>query len=180
MLTRSRAEEIEKRVAALAREHATSDPELLAERMGIMLDYAEHPHLLGFCGVMLDIPFIALNSRVDDNTLRCACAHELGHLALEHPLDDALRIVRGSELANMESEMEAEANCFAAALLISDDDALEAICEYGDARAIAAELCVCPELFAAKARLLQLKGHDVRVPDLRNIGSWRDRGLSAD
>lgn len=175
MLSLSRAEEIERRAAELAKEHGTSDPELLAERMGIMLDYAEHPHLLGFCGVMLEVPFIALNSRADDNTLRCACAHELGHLALGHTLGDDLRVVRGSELANMEADMEAEANCFAAALLVSDDDAMEAIREYGDARAAAAELCICPELFAAKARILQLKGYKVQVPDLRNIGSWRDK-----
>jgi len=175
MISLSRAEEIELRAAELAREHGTSDPELLAERMGIMLDYAEHPHLLGFCGVMLDVPFIALNSRADDNTLRCACAHELGHLALGHMLGDELRVVRGSELANMEAEMEAEANCFAAALLASDEDAIDAIREYGDAQSAAAQLCICPELFAAKARILQLKGYPVQAPDMRAIGSWRDK-----
>lgn len=175
MLTRFRAEEIERRAAELVQEHGTSDPELLAERMGIMLDYAEHPSLLGFCGIMLDVPFIALNSRADDDTLRCACAHELGHMALGHALNDDLRIIRGSELANMEAGLEAEANCFAAALLVSDEDALETIHEYGDAQAIAAELRICPELFAAKARLLQLKGYNVHVPDMRNIGSWRER-----
>ena len=174
MLSLTRAEEIERRAAELVKEHGTSDPELLAERMGIMLDYAEHPHLLGFCGVMLDVPFIALNSRADNDTLRCACAHELGHIALGHPLGDDLRVVRGTELANMEAEMEAEANCFAAALLVSDEDAMEAIREYGDAHAIAAELRICPELFAAKARLLQLKGYKVQPPDLRQIGAWRE------
>lgn len=174
MLSLSRAEEIERRAAELAKEHGTADPELLAERMGIMLDYAEHPHLLGFCGIMLEVPFIALNSRADDNTLRCACAHELGHLALGHLLGEDLRVVRGTELANMEADMEAEANCFAAALLASDEDAIEAIREYGDARAAAAELCICPELFAAKARILQLKGYPIQPPDMRQIGSWRD------
>ena len=166
LLSLSRAKQIERRAAELAKEHGTSDPELLAERMGIMLDYAEHPHLLGFCGIML-------NSRADDHTLRCACAHELGHMALEHPLGDDLRVVRGTELANMEAEMEAEANCFAAALLVSDDDAMEAIREYGDARAAAADLCICPELFAAKARILQLKGYAVQAPDMRQIGAWQ-------
>lgn len=175
MLSQERAREIEEKALSLSREHGTSDPELLAERMGIMLDYAEHPRLLGFCGVMLDVPFIALNSRADDNTLRCACAHELGHLALGHPLGNELRIVRSGELSNMESDLEAEANCFAAALLVSDSDALEAIREYGDMHAIAAELCICPELLAAKAKLLHLKGYDVRVPDMRSIGAWRDR-----
>ena len=174
LLSLSRAKQIERSAAQLVKEHGTSDPELLAERMGIMLDYAEHPHLLGFCGVMLDVPFIALNSRADDHTLRCACAHELGHMALEHPLGDDLRVVRNTELANMEADMEAEANCFAAALLVSDDDAMEAIREYGDARAAAAELCICPELFAAKARILQLKGYAVQAPDMRQIGSWQD------
>ncbi len=169
MLSRVRAEEIEQRAASLAKEHATADPEMLAERMGIMLDYAEHPHLMGFCGEMLDVPFIALNSRLDDDTLRCVCAHELGHLALGHPLGDDLRVVRGGELSNMEAEMEAEANCFAAALLTDDDDAMEAIREYGDFRAVAAELRICVELMAAKAKLLRLKGYDVAVPDLKNL-----------
>ncbi|MDO4740749.1 MAG: ImmA/IrrE family metallo-endopeptidase [Eubacteriales bacterium] len=174
MLTILRAEEIQRRAAELAKEHGTADPELLAERMGIMLDYAEHPHLLGFCGVMLGVPFIALNSRTDDDTLRCACAHELGHLALEHPLDGELRVIRSTELANMEATMEAEANCFAAALLAGDEEAIEAIREYGDARAAAAELRICPELFAAKVRLLQLKGYPVQTPEL-SAGAWHER-----
>ena len=46
--------------------------------------------------------------------------------------------------------------------------------EYGDAQAIAAELRICLELFAAKARILQLKGYKVQPPDLRQIGAWRE------
>ncbi len=173
LLTRERAEEIARMAAKLAKKHGTSVPEQLAESMGILVDYADHPSLLGFCGKMLGEPFIALNSRADDDTLRCACAHELGHLVLGHVTGEELRVVRATELSNMEAQMEAEANCFAAELLISDGDALEAIREYGDAARAAASLYVRPELFAAKMRVLRLRGHAVRVPEGREIGSWR-------
>ena len=173
MLTRERAEEIARTAKKLAREHGTSVPDQLAESMGIMVDYADHPSLLGFCGYMLGEPFIALNSRADDDTLRCACAHELGHMALGHITGEELRVMRATELGNMEAEMEAEANCFAAELLVGDEDALEAIREYRDAARAAASLYIRPELFAAKMRLLRLKGYPVRVPAMRNIGSWR-------
>lgn len=173
MLSRTRAEEIESVAASLAREHGTADPELLAERMGIMLDYAHHPRLMGFCGRAYDVPYIALNSRLDDDTLRCVCAHELGHLALAHPLDADLHTVRSSELCNMEAAMESEANCFAAALLIPDADALEAIREYGSLQAIASALCVCVELLVAKLKLLRTKGFAVSVPDMRAMGAWK-------
>ena len=158
MLTRSRAEEIERRAAELAREHGTSDPELLAERMGIMLDYAEHPSLLGFCGIMLDVPFIALNSRTDDNTLRCACAHELGHYLL-HSAIAKEQALKEFEIFNMKNKVEYDANIFAAHLLIDEEEAIALMRNGCDVFRTAMELRVNPNLLNIKLSELNSMGH---------------------
>ena len=100
-------------------------------------------------------------------------AHELGHLVLGHVKLAGMRAGRTEDLTNLTSRMEAEANCFAAALLISDEDALNAIRTYCELSRAAASLYVCPELLQAKARILSAKGCAVIVPELPSSAAWK-------
>ena len=172
MLTRARAEEIARTAKKLVRKHGTSVPEQLAESMGIMVDYADHPSLLGFCGYMLGEPFIALNSRADDDTLRCACAHELGHIVLGHIRSEGFTTMHYCELSNLDYWFEAEANCFAAALLIDDEELMDALDNYDTAERMAANLRVCPEILQAKMDMMRTRGKN--VPRIESTGrAWR-------
>ena len=167
------ATRIERIAKNTIRKGETRDPYVLAKRLGVCVDFAEHPELLGFSSVVLRNTFIGLNSSADEYTCRCACAHELGHVVLRHLRAGGSAVRYANDLSNMSSRYEAEANCFAATLLMDDEDVLEAIALYGDPQKAAASLYVCPELYQAKIRLLQLKGCDLPLPDLERSKSWR-------
>lgn len=172
-MTREAIERIERVAYKLARKYGTSDPYELAESLNCMVDMESYPSLLGFCNVIMGVRVIGLNSNADYYTRRCACAHELGHLVLGHVKLAGMRAGRTEDLTNLTSRMEAEANCFAAALLISDEDALNAIRTYCELSRAAASLYVCPELLQAKARILSAKGCAVIVPELPSNAAWK-------
>ena len=169
-------ERIERAAEGLKRRWGTSDPFRLADMMDCIVDLEDYPRLLGFCNVRMGVRVIGLNSATDYYTRRCACAHELGHLVLGHVRLNGFQFSHAADMSNLTSRFEAEANCFAASLLMSDADALEAIRTYGDAARAAASLYVCPELLQAKARILSAKGHHIEIPELPG-GAWqRQRG----
>ena len=172
-MTGIQATRIERIAKNLVRKSETRDPYALAERLGVCVDFAEHPELLGFSCAVLKNTYIGLNSDADEYTCRCACAHELGHVVLRHLRAGGSAVRCASDLSNMSSRYEAEANCFAATLLMDDQDVLEATGLYEDPQKAAASLYVCPELYQAKIRLLQLKGYDLPLPDLERSKSWR-------
>lgn len=172
-MTRQTIERIERIAHSLARRYGTSDPYELASSLDCIVDMESYPSLLGFCSVVMGVKVIGLSSNADYYTRRCACAHELGHLVLGHVKMAGMRAGRTEDLTNLTSRMEAEANCFAAALLISDADALAAIQTYCEFDKAAASLYVCPELLQAKARILSAKGCAVIVPELPSNSAWK-------
>ena len=173
-MTREAIERIERVAYKLARKYGTSRRRMNWPKVSIAWWIWElNPSLLGFCNVIMGVRVIGLNSNADYYTRRCACAHELGHLVLGHVKLAGMRAGRTEDLTNLTSRMEAEANCFAAALLISDEDALNAIRTYCELSRAAASLYVCPELLQAKARILSAKGCAVIVPELPSSAAWK-------
>lgn len=172
-MTKRAIERIECSAGKLKRRYGTSDPFRLAQLMDCIVDMEEYPHLLGFCNVIMGVRVIGLNSAADYYTRRCACAHELGHLALGHVRLSGFQFSHRADMSNLTSRFEAEANCFAAALLMRDEDTLEAIRTYGEAGRAAASLYVCPELLQAKVRILNAKGCALSVPELPPGGAWQ-------
>lgn len=163
----NRRDDIEHLAIHIKRKYATCDPYELADWLHIIVDMAPHPRLLGFCTNLLGNRVIGLNSRADTYTRRCTCAHELGHLMLGHLQDPSYQLSHMTQLAPCDQRLEAEANAFASALLIDDDEALEAIATYADARKAAASLYVCIELFCAKLEALNARGYSLRLPPLQ-------------
>lgn len=174
MIRTDRVLEIERIAAGLKCKHDTSDPYELADCLKIMVDFDPHPELLGFCFRFPGMTVIGLNSRADYYTRRCACAHELGHVVLGHLEDPEYLMGHGGTLSNMTSRFEAEANCFSAAYLIEDKDALDIIETYPDSAKAAASLCVCPEIYRAKILSLNAKGRHFAVPKISGHKPWRD------
>lgn len=171
-------ERIEAAADRLARKYGTRDPYELADWLDCIVDFEDYPRLQGFCNIILGVRVIGLNGRSDYFTRRCACAHELGHLALGHLRQAGFRIGHMSDFSNLTARFEAEANCFAASLLMSDADTLEAIRTYNEPDRAAASIYVCPELFQAKIRILSAKGHRLDVPELPRGAQWQPRQLS--
>ncbi len=163
---------IENAVKRLKRQYDAADPYEIAGRMDIMVEYHEYPRLLGFCCKVLGNTVIALNSRAPRDERRCVCAHELGHIVLGHIRSEGFTTMHYCELSNLDYWFEAEANCFAAALLIDDEELMDALDNYDTAERMAANLRVCPEILQAKMDMMRTRGKN--VPRIESTGrAWR-------
>jgi len=165
---------IENAVKRLKKQYDAADPYEIASRMGFMVEFHEYPTLLGFCCKVLGNTVIALNTKAPRDERKCVCAHELGHIILGHMRSEDFTAMHYCELSNMEYWFEAEANCFAAALLIEDEELLEAIACYRTADRIASALRVYPEILQAKLETMRAKGRS--VPRLESTGRAWKRG----
>lgn len=172
-------EHIENIAGKLTRKYGTRDPYELADWLDCIVDFEDYPKLQGFCNIILGVRVIGLNGRSDYYTRRCACAHELGHLTLGHVRQAGFQPGHMSDFSNLTARFEAEANCFAASLLMSDADTLEAIRTYDEPTRAAASIYVCPELFQAKVRILNSKGYRLNVPELPRGSEWKLQSLRA-
>lgn len=170
-MTDERREEIVRLANKLVKRYGTRDPYELADWLNILVDFAPHPRLLGFSVIVYDKQVIGLNSRADANTRRCACAHELAHLILRHHQDQRFHASHLLDFSLREQRFEAEANVFAATLLLTDADMKEAIHTFDSVSAAAAFLYVCPELFCAKLEILNAEGCHYRIP-AAPLRSW--------
>jgi len=175
MLSLRRMKQIEGVANRLYLKYGTQDPYELASFLDIMVDMMDYEEadLLGFSCIVLNHNVIGINSRPGYYTRKCTCAHELGHVVLKHLRSPGFKLRHFCELSYMTEGFEAEANVFGASLLISDDDALEAIQYYQDSKRAAASLRVCEELFLAKIDILRAKGHALRHVELAGHKAWR-------
>ena len=172
MLSLFTTHKIEKAVKRLKRQYDASDPYEIAGRMGFMVEYHEYPTLLGFCCKVLGNTVIALNTKAKRDERKCVCAHELGHIVLGHMRNEGFTAMHYCDLSNLDYWFETEANCFAAALLVDDDELMDALDDYGTADRVAAALRVCPEILQAKLEMMRARGKN--VPRLDATGrAWR-------
>ncbi|MBQ6892849.1 MAG: ImmA/IrrE family metallo-endopeptidase [Clostridia bacterium] len=113
----------------IVKKYGTRDPFKMARMCGAELIVKNLGSLKGFYKVVYDTPFIFLNTALDPNEARLVCAHELGHHALHRA---AARVgFEEFSLFSQTSRREYEANLFAAALLISDQEVKDLIeCGY--------------------------------------------------
>ena len=149
----------------LLRKHQTRDPYELCDHINIRVWRRDlGRNLKAFYFTQSRVRHIAINSRIESHTMQSVLiAHEIGH-------DQLHRNIAGSDtfneylMFNNNSPLEYEANLFAAELLISDKDFFT---QYGCDKTIydmAKELHVPAELLSFKFRLLEKKGHNVKIP----------------
>lgn len=107
------------------------DPYDIAAGLGIkIIKNYDFKKLYGMYTVIKRRRIIILNGNLDKSLEKTVLAHELGHDRMHRNLA-ANRVVHDVMLYDMTARPEYEANMFAAELLISDDEILELMREYG-------------------------------------------------
>ncbi len=134
------SEKIADMAERIAKKYGTRDPFKIAKMCGVELIIKNLGSLKGFYKVVYDTPFIFLNSSISHEEARLVCAHELGHHALHR---EAARVgFEEFSLFSPTSRREYEANLFAAALLVSNEEIKELIENGYTATQIAAMLSI--------------------------------------
>ena len=147
----------------LKKDNGTRDPAEICRNLGYHLLYqslgSHKTAIKGFvitvCGEMA----VTVNSDLPENIQKIIIAHELFH-ALEHC---GMSLCGYSEWAMFDeiSDMEKEANLFAAELLLDDGEVIETLKYADDFFSAAATLYVPAELFEYKLRLMRSKGYKI-------------------
>lgn len=109
---------IKKRVGQLVKKYNTNDPIILAEKLGIKVEYELLGTILGYYSKSHRIKVIHINESISLEKQIFTCSHELGHAVL-HP-DVNTPFLKANTLFNTD-KIEQEANEFAIELMLSKD-----------------------------------------------------------
>lgn len=113
---------IYKKVRSLARRYQSCDPFALLDSLNVVVRESDgFSQLKGFCFFANRTYYVVLNASLGKEERRIAAAHELAHIVL-HKRELQMAPMKDSQLYDMTSRAEYEANLFAADLLISDQD----------------------------------------------------------
>ena len=152
--------EVCKAVEKLKKKYGESDPFRLCECMGIKLisqPLGTAPDAIkGFFLENKRIKTITVNNDLPTVIQRIIVAHELGHASLHRSA--GVYAFHEVGLFDESSEMEREANLFAAEYLLNDEEVLNTLNSDTTFFSAAAILCVPPELLDFKFRCLKWKG----------------------
>lgn len=107
------------RVRNLKEKYGTNNPFLLCEFLKILVIYQDLGDIKGFSIKHLRKKLICINENLNEVDSRIVCAHELGHCML-HQLKDMSFMMQYTKLIK-KSNLEKEANIFAAELLFDDN-----------------------------------------------------------
>ncbi len=156
-----------KDIALLAKkiktENGTADPAEICRNLGYhLLSQSLGSHETAIKGFVITVGgemAITVNCDLPENIQKIIIAHELFH-AHEHC---GMSLCGYSERALFDelSDMEKEANLFAAELLLEDEEVLEVLRESDNFFTAAATLYVPPELLEYKLRLMRSKGYKI-------------------
>lgn len=145
-----------------------SDPFALCNAMGIILlrnPLGTAPNAIkGFFLEIKRIKTITVNADLPQVMQKIIVAHEIGHAALHHR--SGIHAFHDVTMFDESSEMEREANLFAAELLLKDNDVLETL--NGDTTffSAASALYVPIELLDFKFRVMKWKGYKLIEPPI--------------
>lgn len=115
-------------VKDLIKHHQSRDPRVILEERGVhLLSFKEDTQLLGMYKIIRDSRFVIYNPNVDYRIKTMVFAHELGHdIYHQSQAKDALVEY---QIFDITSEMELEANIFAAHLLLDEKKLMDDIIE---------------------------------------------------
>lgn len=115
-------------VLDLIKTHKTRDPRQILDERGVhIIPFKENTKLLGMYKIIMDSRFVFYNPYVDYRILNMVFAHELGH-DIYHQANAKDTLVE-YEIFDIKSEMEIEANIFAAHLLLDEKRLMDDIIE---------------------------------------------------
>ncbi len=106
----------EQTVKQLILRYGTAEPSEICACMGVTLLEQDLPESVnGFTVTMNDMPFVVINSALNNSEKRITTAHELGHIVL-HKGTNTIELSLNTYFCV--SKYEREADCFAAYLLM--------------------------------------------------------------
>lgn len=150
-------------VQRLKKRYGETDPFRLCRAMGVILLFqplgAHQTAVKGFFMRCKRIRSITVNSDLPEVIQRIIAAHELGHAVLHQ--DEAVCAFHELTLFDQTSDMEREANLFAAELLLEDDAVLDTLRPNSTFFDAAAQLMVPQEILDFKLRLMKRKGYNL-------------------
>lgn len=154
-------------VRRLKTRQQSSDPFRLAQELGILLLFTPMGDFdaacKGFFLLQSRTKSITVNSCLSPALQRVVAAHELGH-ALLHAKDAKLSAFQDFSIFGAGNENEFEANIFAAELLISDEEVLEALKTDTLFFALAQRLDLPAEMLDFKLKSMQKRGYALQSP----------------
>lgn len=121
-----------------------------------------------FC-VVQGYPFIFLNASLGEQEMRTVCAHELGHAVLHRRIAQKGALCE-FDLFHMATQIEYEANVFAAELLIDGNELKEYLESGMDVYAAAGALEVPVNLLIIRLAEMNRRGGSYRLPYLPDKG----------
>lgn len=151
---------IEQKAIALSKKFYTSDPFELCDCLGITVQTDDIGSLKGMYVYIKRNRYIVLSDRLDTNMRRLVCAHELGHDQL-HREQAKYSFIQDSEVVDLIDRTELEANRFAAALLIDDEEFMELAREGESVENVAKRLNTDPNMVILKSRMLKNRGYRI-------------------
>lgn len=110
--------------------------------------------------------YIVINKDLDDVMKKVVCAHEFGHDILHREL--SVGGIREGTLFLDTNKTEREANLFAACVLISDEELLDAVNESADISQVVLLLGFPTEIVKYKLQVMNSKGYKFRTDDIEN------------
>ena len=157
--------------------YRVSDPFELCSEMGIILlpkPLGTAPNAIkGFFLEIKRIKTITVNSDLPQIIQKIIVAHEIGHAALHHR--SGIHAFHEVAMFDESSDMEREANLFAAEFLLRDDEVFETLNSDTTFFTAAAKLYVPIELLDFKFRIMKCKGYKmIEPPILANSNFLRD------
>lgn len=148
---------IEQKAIALVKKYYTNDPFELCQCLGVTVQTDDIGTLKGMYVYIKRNRYIVLSDRLDANMRKLVCAHELGHDQL-HREQAKYSFIHDSEVVDLTDRTELEANRFAAAITIDDEEFLDLAREGGSVESIAKMLKTDPNMVILKSRMLKARG----------------------
>lgn len=137
-----------------------------AENSGANVWFRELGGLKGFYICENGARYIVVNEELDDVLKKVVCAHELGHDTLHRELSSGG--IREGTLFLDTNKTEREANLFAACVLVSDEEILDAISCHADIASVSATLNMPQEIITYKLEAMNFKGYDFKTDEIKS------------
>ncbi len=150
----------------LVEDAGSTDPNVLAEYLGIHIKDVEFKSQKGVYKIISGVPFIFIKSDLSVVMRKIVLLHEIGHDRLHRDYADFF--TESDLFTKQNSRMEYEANLFAAEISINTEELLENIYEGLGIQSIAQSLYTDPNLIAIKVSILHKQGYNFNIPETRN------------
>lgn len=161
-------------VHELKKQHGESDPFRLCQSMGILLLFqpmGKHETAIkGFFMKCKRVRSITVNSDLPEIIQKIIVAHELGHATIHE--NSGVHAFHEVALFDQASDMEREANLFAAEYLLEDEEVLDVLNQDTTFFSAAAMLRVPMEMLDFKFRLMKWKGYKLMEPPICARGDF--------